>query len=522
MENTVQGFLRRQGQDVFNDAGPVILQGWGIGNWLLPEGYMWESQGAHNFDRPRRIEARIAELLGPEKAAEFWPRFRQVFFTQVDVQYIKDQGYNSIRLPFDAALFLEEGPGIHFKEAGFQYLEDVVRWCRAADLYVIFDMHAAPGGQTGANIDNAMAEIPRLFVDQDQFDKGVALWAEIARRFKDDPVVGGYDLLNEPIRPATGTLVDYDRLLPRLAAFYETTIAAVRQVDQAHLFSLEGHHWASDPRVFTHVFDENMVIHFHRYGGFPEKAQFTPWLELRDRLNVPLWLGETGENKPQWYSALTQFCTDANIGYCFWPYKKMGKRNGSVTVKTPAGWDAIIAYVKGGVHPGYAEAAATFEQLLLNMALVNCERNPDVDASILRTAGMTLRATDFRDADCQGGNAPKNFDGYRITTPMTVTAIAEPQPSNFGFDSHWDRFVLTLTPDESVTYLTPLHKAPWQLAIALHEAKDAVITAQLNGETITFTVGGNTATATMPANSADDVLTIAVSAGEASLLTVTF
>src|SRR5688500_11869003 len=53
---------------VDGDGEPLLLRAMGLGNWLLPEGYMWKLPGARG-DRPRRIEARIAELIGEERAA---------------------------------------------------------------------------------------------------------------------------------------------------------------------------------------------------------------------------------------------------------------------------------------------------------------------------------------------------------------------------------------------------------------------------------------------------------------------
>src|SRR5687767_11756411 len=59
------------GRLVDGDGEPLMLRAMGIGNWLLPEGYMWKFSGARG-DRPRRIEARLVELVGEERAAAFW------------------------------------------------------------------------------------------------------------------------------------------------------------------------------------------------------------------------------------------------------------------------------------------------------------------------------------------------------------------------------------------------------------------------------------------------------------------
>lgn len=82
-------------------------------------------------------------------------------------------------------------------------------------------MHGAPGGQTGANIDDCIDDVPRLFTDEDSWKKAITLWHELAVHFGDRMEVGGYDLLNEPIAPYTeGRKKDYDDLLSRLKQFY--------------------------------------------------------------------------------------------------------------------------------------------------------------------------------------------------------------------------------------------------------------------------------------------------------------
>ena len=52
-QDRVKGFLDVKGQKIVNgDGEEILLTGWGLGNWLLREGYMWLSKGSENFDRP--------------------------------------------------------------------------------------------------------------------------------------------------------------------------------------------------------------------------------------------------------------------------------------------------------------------------------------------------------------------------------------------------------------------------------------------------------------------------------------
>jgi endoglucanase len=100
--------LHAQGEDIVDEQGRKFLfRGGGLGNWLLPEGYMWRfgSQG----DRPRKIEKLGSDLLGPQEAAKFWSEFGKQHITEADIKRIAEAGFNSVRVPLNARLFLTEG-----------------------------------------------------------------------------------------------------------------------------------------------------------------------------------------------------------------------------------------------------------------------------------------------------------------------------------------------------------------------------------------------------------------------------
>ena len=249
-------FLRTQGQDMVDESGKkVLLRGVGLGNWMLPEGYMWRfgDQG----DRPRKIEKIVSDLIGPENAARFWSEFRKNYITEADIARIAELGFNSVRPALNARLFLTEGDNAVYVEEGFQLLDNLVGWCRKHDLYVIIDMHGAPGGQTGANIDDSPNDQPELFTDKKNQDRLVDLWVKIAGRYKNEPTVAGYDLLNEPLPQRTGAAAKYkDQLEP----LYKRITAAIREVDKRHMITLEGCDWANDWSVFSTPFDKQPVL----------------------------------------------------------------------------------------------------------------------------------------------------------------------------------------------------------------------------------------------------------------------
>lgn len=471
----VNGFLRAQGQEIVNSKGePILLSGWGLGNWLLCEGYMWRA--GPRGDRPRTLEQVVRELAGSQYAEKFWPRFRANYIRWEDIQRMAELGYNSVRLPIGWRVLMEDEPGIHWKEEGFRLIDNLLDWCEEARLYVFLDLHGAPGGQTGANIDDCVDDFPRLFTDQDSWDKAVALWEELAKRYHERWIVGGYDLLNEPIRPDDGRK-PCQHLVSRLRDFYVEAIAAIRKHDQQHMLSLEGHHWATNTAVFCQDYDNNMLIHFHRYAVMPDMRAFDEFLELSRRWNKPLWLGESGENTPEWFAALYPLGVKLGIGHNIWPWKKMACENSPYSVNAPAGWEKFTAYTSGGERPSYPEAQAMLDEYLSNMLLENCRENPAVSASVRREPGCSIRAVDFDEGGSHGFCEQEGLFAYRKGSGMEIMEPEQLPEKRFGFDCCWDALRLAMHPGEFAEYT--LYGAERGSTISVELAEGAAGTLEL-------------------------------------------
>lgn len=386
-------FLHTSGQDIVNESGSKIyLKGVGLGNWLLPEGYMWKFGGLG--DRPRKIEKVVADLIGKEKAADFWKAFRQNYITESDIKRIAELGFNSVRPALNSRLFLTEGENPVYVEEGFQLIDSLVGWCKKYHLYVIIDMHGAPGGQTGANIDDSPNDIPELFIEKKYQDQLVNLWVKIAQRYKDEPAVAAYDLLNEPLPKGSGAANKYKHLLVPL---YQRVTAEIRKVDQKHMITLEGFDWSNDWSLFDKPFDQNVFYQFHYYcWARPDNLNgIDEYLKKRDELNTPIWVGETGEKGNAIYWATTQLFESNNIGFSFWPWKKMDTQNTPYSIKKPNNWDLISEYTKGGAKPDAAIAGKVFDELVENIKISNCVFFEDVCNAILTRVPAKIEAENY-------------------------------------------------------------------------------------------------------------------------------
>ena len=141
-------FAHAHGSDLIDRSGqPLRLRGINLGNWFEPEGYMFHLDGGPQS--PREIEDLTKELIGPEKSAEFWRRWRQVYITEPDIDRLKAMGFNSVRVPIHWKFFESDD------SEGFELMDRLMKWARKDGIYVIIDLHCAPGGQTGTNIDDS-------------------------------------------------------------------------------------------------------------------------------------------------------------------------------------------------------------------------------------------------------------------------------------------------------------------------------------------------------------------------------
>ena len=382
-----KGFVKVEGKHfVEPDGKKFLLRGINLGNWLNPEGYMFKLQNVSSY---RLIDNTIKELVGADEARSFWKTFRDNYITKEDIHFIKASGLNHIRVPFNFKLFLVEDHPEIWLEEGFKRLDDVIKWCREENLYVILDMHAAPGGQTGDNIDDSWS-YPYVFEDEQAQQTTLALWKKLADRYKDETIVIGYDLLNEPIPHYMDNKEELNKLLEPL---YKKITKAIREVDENHVIILGGAQWNMNFKMFGEPFDKNSAYTFHRYWMPPEQKEIQDVIDFTNKYNVPMYLGESGENEDGWIDTFKVLLEKHELGWCFWPYKKMDSSRGMVQFVKTKEWDEIIKYAETPKkHFGEVREAKPPREVVkkaLADLLENCKfKNCTINHGYLKALGL--------------------------------------------------------------------------------------------------------------------------------------
>jgi len=374
--------LRTLGKKIINsDSEEVLLKGVGLGGWMLQEGYMMNSSGA--ADAQYEFIEKLTNLIGAEETEKFYTNWRKNFVTKQDVDRIAKLGYNSIRLPMHYNLFtlpieMEAIAGENtWLTTGFEMVDELLNWCESNEIYLILDLHAAPGGQgKDVAISDYDVSKPSLWESELNKSKTVALWGKLAERYKDKEWIGGYDLLNEVNWPL-GTNI--------LRDLYVRITNEIRAVDSNHILFIEGNGFANDFSGLTPPWDSNMVYSPHKYWTYNDTASMQWVLDIREQHNVPLWLGESGENSNAWFTEAINLFEDNNIGWAWWPWKRIETITCPYSINSNSNYEAIIKYWKGeGVKPSMADAVQGLSQLTTDLLLDNNVYYKDVVDAVLR------------------------------------------------------------------------------------------------------------------------------------------
>ena len=309
--------LQVRGNKIINPHGQAIrLRGTCIGGWMNMENFINGYPGAVHS-----LREAFEREIGPAKTAFWFESFLDHFFNEDDVKFIRSLGATAIRIPFNYRHFEDDARPFKYLESGFRRLDRAIRWCARHGLYVILDLHAVQGWQNPDwHSDNA-SNYAQFWQHPHFQDRFVALWQELARRYKGNPAVAGYNVMNEPVthrgafnrNPYTAAPVEPDwKAINRV---YRRVVKAIRAIDPAHIIFLEGDDYS---RLFSGLdapFAPNLVYSSHNYmmpgqpaGQYPGRIQGVQWDKARvasefarcegfrfaKKHNVPLWVGEFG------------------------------------------------------------------------------------------------------------------------------------------------------------------------------------------------------------------------------------
>ena len=375
-------YLTTQGKEIVDkDNTPILLKGIGLGGWMLQEPYMMQSIGGAKNQQEYR--SKLEALIGETKTQEFYDAWLDNFVTKQDIDSIASWGFNSVRLPMHFDLFtlpIEDEPDSNtntWLDKGFDMVDELLGWCEANELYLILDLHAAPGGQGyDQGISDYDTNKPSLWESEQNKIKTVALWGKLAQRYHDKTWIGGYDLINE---------VNWNLNSTELKDMHVRITNEIRKYDNNHILFIEGNWFANDFTGLTPPWDSNMVYSFHKYWNVNTTNTIQWVLDMRNEHNVPLWMGESGENSNMWFKEAISLFENNNIGWAWWPWKRITTTVSAFSIPSNSQYDAVMKYWKGeGPIPDADDAYNGMMALTQSTLVDNTIYNKGVVDAMLR------------------------------------------------------------------------------------------------------------------------------------------
>ncbi|MEI6575329.1 MAG: carbohydrate-binding protein [Bacteroidota bacterium] len=456
ISSNAQG-LRQSGKKIVDQNGnEVILRGMGLGGWMLQEPYMMEMSSFASAQW--QIKQKIQDLIGPANTNTFYDAWLANHMTKRDIDSLASWGFNSVRLPMHYNLFTlpiedEAIPGTQtWLTKGFALTDSLVKWCSANHIYVILDLHAAPGGQGKdyAICDGNPAK-PSLWESDVNKQKTIALWVKLAQRYANEPWVGGYDLINEPNWSFTsggnpnGCSENSNAPLRQL---YINLTNAIRQVDSTHMIIIEGNCWGNNYNGMFPLWDANMALSFHKYWSTNDQGSIQGIINLRNQYNVPIWLGESGENSNAWFTDAISLAEKNKIGWAWWPLKKINSVVCPLTIRKTPEYQSLLDYWEnGGTAPNAGFAAYTLMQMASNANIsTNTYRKDLIDAMFRQVHDSTnmafsnniipgvIHASDYDLGRMNKAWWDKDFADYHVSTGVYTTWNSGGTYRNDGVD----------------------------------------------------------------------------------------
>jgi aryl-phospho-beta-D-glucosidase BglC (GH1 family) len=517
-----QGFLKADGKKIVDEKGKnVLLRGMGLGGWMLQEGYMLH---VTKDSRQYRIRERLEELMGAAETKEFYDAWLANNTRKIDVDSMRRWGFNSVRLPMHYNLYtlpIEKEPVAGkntWLDKGFKMTDDLLAWCKANHMYLILDLHAAPGGQgNDLNISDRNTDNPSLWDSEANKQKMIALWRKLADRYKNEPNIAGYDIINEPNFGFDDPANDKNGLKEKtnapLRKLMVDITTAIRQVDKKHIIIIEGNGWGNNYNGILPGWNKNMVLSFHKYWNYNDQKSVEHVVKTRDQYNMPVWLGETGENSNVWLTEAIGLLEKNNIGWALWPLKKMGNNN-PIEIPSNLNYDDVTNYLNTGrnkpkesnVYSGTLEMAtyAKLENAIIHHDVIDAIfRQPHTTATKPFKANKISNGTIINAVDYDlGRNGYAYFDtdtaDYHVSTGKYGKGNNGHLYRNDGVDIAKDSAAY------NSYYVTDIEKGEWlqytlkvttpsiytvKLKVAA-AADDGKITLNVNGATQAINVPG--------------------------------
>ncbi|KAH7311607.1 glycoside hydrolase superfamily [Stachybotrys elegans] len=384
--------IARQGGEILSERYlPNVdkIRGVNLGCQFIVERWMaedsWARMGCQNYND----EWACTEGIGQAAADKAFDTHWDTWTTEDDIKEIAWIGLNTIRIPVGFWIYEDlVWDSEYYPRGGLPYLDRLVGWCKKHGIYVIIDLHGAPGSQSpNEQFTGHSIPVPEFYTAEN-YERALKFLERMTNRIHTNAnytTVGMLQVLNEPVRTAAfrdkaADMIEnfYPQAYQRITDMEESL--SVAKADRLHI-QFMGTSWgAGNPREYLPS-TEMAFFDAHRYLSFDNSI--TPMNKngyittaCQDHMGQDVVVGEwslsvnstlrnTAEFRYQgqetWYRAYWAAQAEAferSDGWLFWSWKCDGTEDWRWCYKSA---------VRAGVIPNDASLAAS---------LSPCDRYP--------------------------------------------------------------------------------------------------------------------------------------------------
>jgi len=421
-------FLKTSGTVIKNNYGTgsvVNLHGTNLGGWLLGENWMSPLGGTDEWT----VRGTLNSRLGASTTESILAGYQDTWIQASDLDNIKNLGLNLVRVPIYWENMMNRDGSMKSDAVSFRKLDWLVSEASNRGIYVLLDLHGVPGNMNGWH-SGGREGANELWTNPTYQSWTVQLWQRLATRYKDNPTIAGYDLLNEPVSNS-GSL--------SISQMYDRLYKAVRAIDTNHMIYVEAFGYWNNIVAPTTYNWTNVVYELHNYDWNDkdrnsQSGSINQWfadiLSHQQSWNVPVFVGEFTlfEFNDLWEKYLSGL-NALNVSWTNWTYKITGGGN----------WG--LYYNNGNPYPNI---------------------NSDSAASI--SSALTKFTTNYFQANTVLQN---NIKAYaKLADPISIKASAnnkfvtaentgaDPLIPNRDIVGTWEKFIVVNNADGTISFLS--------------------------------------------------------------------
>lgn len=334
-------FLKANGKVLKNNYGQgdtVYLRGTNAGGYMLQEFWLTPTDYTANVTDQTDLINTLTNRFGSDAAKTLINTYESNYWKESDFDTCASLGINCIRLPIWYRNFVDENN--NWYSNAFDRVDWFVEQAGKRGIYVIIDMHGAYGSQNGSDHSGVDGGNDKKGASEFFFGSNAAsnqekyyqMWEKIAEHYNSNPVVAGYDLLNEPYNEYRyNSGYSDDQLHSWLWNIYDNAYKRIRAKDPTHVIIMEATWEPTDlPNPGTYGW-ENVMYEYHNYlYDDYENANGQQIANMQKRINninsanynVPSYLGEFSYfNSPSTWEQGLKLLNDSGLNWTSWTYK---------------------------------------------------------------------------------------------------------------------------------------------------------------------------------------------------------